>query len=104
MAEALRPYLNQINIVHDFHINHAVLPLVCQHPSSGTPLAAVWADGSFMNTLHTDWLWEYRLIRALQEKNIPLISVSSTAYWRDGREEIRKLAGTLLNLDHENAD
>jgi hypothetical protein len=104
MAEALRPYLNQLNIVHDFHVNHSVLPLVCQHPSSGTPLTAVWADGSFMNTLHTDWLWEYRLIRALQEKNIPLISVSSTAYWRDGREEIRKLAGTLLNLDHENAD
>jgi hypothetical protein len=104
LAEALRPYLGDITASTTLSVDHTTLPLVFQLPSGNTPLAALWADGSFMETPHTDWLWEHQLMRALQEKNIPIIPVSSTACWRDGREEIRKIAGTLLQLSHGGAD
>ncbi|HRF38887.1 MAG TPA: hypothetical protein PK198_08860, partial [Saprospiraceae bacterium] len=60
------------------------------------PVAALRADGSFYDTPETDWLWEYEIRKHLKDKNIEYISVWSAAWWRDAKEEARKLAGAVL--------
>lgn len=74
----------------------AHLPLLVSDAEMRRPVAALRADGSFYDTPETDWLWEYEIRKHLKDKNIEYISVWSAAWWRDAKEEARKLAGAVL--------
>jgi hypothetical protein len=79
-----------------FDIIH--IPLAITDAQREKTVAAICGDGSFHYTPYTDWIWEYRIHQRLYEAQIALLPVSSADWWRDTREEARKLAGKLLKL------
>lgn len=98
VATALAAYIGKDRMAPGEGWGAAHLPLMVSDADMRRPVAALRADGSFYNTPETDWLWEYEIRKHLKDKNIEYISVWSAAWWRDAREEARKLAGAVLKV------
>ncbi len=98
VAGALAAYIGKERIAEGESFGVLALPLVVRDGDNKNPVAVVRADGSFYDTPVTDWRWEHQLRKRMREKNIEYIPVWSAAWWRDAKEEARKLAGAILKL------
>lgn len=96
VAAAMASYIGKDRMAPGEGWGAAHLPLMVSDADMRRPVAALRADGSFYDTPETDWLWEYEIRKHLKDKNIEYISVWSAAWWRDAKEEARKLAGAVL--------
>jgi hypothetical protein len=98
VAGALKAYLGSERLGLGEQIGATVFPLLILNAENRRPMAAVRADGSLADTPATDWRWEYEQRKRLKNKDIAFIPVWSAAWWRDAKEEARKLAGTVLKI------
>ena len=95
---ALYAYIGKKKSGLDVPFDYFSLPLAIKDAAKEKTVAAICADGSFYYTPETDWMWEHRIHNKLTEQHIAFISVSSADWWRDAKEEGRKLAGKILKL------
>lgn len=98
VADALTAYIGKERLAAGEVFGPVVLPLVVRDTDNRNVVAAVRADNSFLDTAFTDWRWEYRLRKRLRDKNVAFMPVWSAAWWRDAKEEARKLAGAILKI------
>lgn len=101
VARALQPYLGhgrlQLNqLIDDIHI-----PLVVNPISEGRDRIAILPDG-FLNRAEPVALqWENYLRTLLEAKNFRFLTTWSANWWRDPKQEARKLASLIIRLDNQ---
>lgn len=98
VAGALTAYLRPERIGLGEQIGAAVFPLLILNAENRRPVVAVRADGSLADTPATDWRWEYEQRKRLKNRGIAFMPIWSAAWWRDAKEETRKLAGSILKI------
>ena len=92
LALALRAYAAKDGLQASSEtVGPVQLPLVFKKSGHSSPVIVVRADGSVMNTPATDWRWEHQFRKRLADKNMAYLPAWSAAWWRDAKEEARKM-------------
>ncbi len=96
VARALAPYLEPGRLSRQRAVAGQTLPLVVYAPDGVTPDLALRGDGFFAATASTEFVWEYRQAQRLEEQHYRHLPVWSAGWWRDSRQEARRLASRLI--------
>lgn len=101
MAIALQPYFGEQRI--KTNVQHAQLniPLLIESANAQQKSVALIPDGFFANTSATDYVWEDEQRDVLTQQGFIYQPIWSVQWWKNPRQEARKLAGVIIKMDKE---
>ena len=102
VARALQPYLQSPRQEENVQVAGQILPLVLYLEEAAAVGVALRGDGFFATTAITDFQWEYQQAERLRAHGVEHLPVWSAAWWRDARQEARRLASQLIKKEEEN--
>ncbi len=99
VAAALLPYLGERRIKTGSQEAQLFLPLRVQGIHDNQPDLAIQPDGFFANTPATNFVWEYEQQMVLNQRGLLYQPVWSVNWWKNYRQEARKLASIIIKMD-----
>ena len=99
LAKAMEPYLEQGRIQLDLEENHMFFPLLINPVHPNEPPIVIRPDGFFAATPATDFYWEHQREEQLRAKGYHHLPVWSVKWWKNTRQEARRLASLVIKHD-----
>ncbi len=99
VALGLQPYLGEARMKAGHDILQPSLLVKGIHDSQPTLL--LQPDGFFAQTLATDYIWENEQREFFMSQGLVYQSVWSVNWWKNPRQEARKLAGIVIKHDND---
>lgn len=101
IAIALHPYLGKERIQTEVDAAQLHLPLLIEGLHEHQRGLVLQPDGFFAQTPATDFAWEHRQKELLTQCGFDYQPVWSVHWWKNPRQEARKLAGAIIKTDAE---
>lgn len=101
LANALQPYLEEGRIVLNASIENLRLPLIVKPIHPQAPPFVIQVDGFFSDTDTGAYLWEQQLREKLRFLRLEYYPVWSVNWWKNPKQEARKLASIIIKKDAE---
>jgi hypothetical protein len=99
IALTLEPYLGAGRIRQNVREGRYFFPLLISSLREGQPTLQIQPDEYFAGTPATDYLWEYNRREDLAGHGYLLMPVWSARWWKNPKQEARRLAGAIIKLD-----
>lgn len=96
IQEALQPYFEPGSIERDKQIGAFKIPLYIHPIHENEKAFAILADGFFNDTHTGAFLWEHQLSQQISDLGITCFTVWSERWWKQPKQEARKLASLIL--------
>lgn len=100
LAIALQPYLGEERAQIGVAVNDQCPPLLINNVHEGQASLVLQPDGFFAQTSATNYIWENEQRLALAQQNLEYQPVWSVNWWKNARQEARKLAGMVIKSDN----
>ncbi|MBK7869172.1 MAG: UvrD-helicase domain-containing protein [Saprospiraceae bacterium] len=101
IATTLHPYLGQDRIKIGVEEAQLRLPLLIEAVNSHQPGIVLQPNGFFADTPTTDFVWEDAQKELLIQHGFAYQPVWSVNWWKNPRQEARKLASAIIKTDSE---
>lgn len=98
---ALQAYLGKERIRTSVSEAALYLPIVISGVRENQPRLAIQPDGFFANTSFTDFVWEDAQRSILKKHGFMYHPLWSINWWKNTRQESRKLASSIIQMDAE---
>ncbi len=99
VAIALEPYLGASRVKTDVKRGELHLPLLVEGTEAEQPVLALQPDGFFADSAATDYAWEEAQREALITQAFVYQPIWSAYWWKNPRQEARKLASLIIKMD-----
>lgn len=99
IAIALEPYLGASRVETDVKRGQLHLPLLVEGTETEQPVLAFQPDGFFADSTATDYAWEADQREALLAQSFVYQPIWSVYWWKNPRQEARKLASLIIKMD-----
>lgn len=99
VALALQPYIGKERLTTNVREAQLHLPILIKGVSGAPKRLVLQPDGFFANTPDTDYLWENQQRENLKEHGLMYQPIWSVQWWKNVRQESRKLASAIIKLD-----
>ncbi len=103
VAIALQPYLGKDRVKICAEEAQLKMPLLIEGLDSHQPGIILQPDGFFAQTPFTDYLWEDWQKDLLQQRGFVYEPIWSVNWWKNPRQEARKLASAIIKMDSAHA-
>lgn len=104
VAKALQPYLGPGRLHLQQTDGPLHIPLLVTPVQEGAPRIAILPDGFISSSFPVALQWEQHLRRELKKRHYEYLTTWSVNWWRDPRQEARKLASLIIRLDSQFAE
>lgn len=98
IARHLSGYFDKDRLQVGIHWQDLFLPLLLKPNAAEDPTLLVQTDLFFANTPYTDYSWEFQIREDLAEREVSILDIWSTHWWKNPNEESRRLASRILQL------
>ncbi|MGA1583000.1 MAG: hypothetical protein ACO4CH_07095 [Saprospiraceae bacterium] len=103
VAGALKPYLGAGRLLLDQEYDNIPIPLVIKPSQEEKDHIIILPDGFLTRDDTVSLQWEYFLRARLEARGFRFLTTWSANWWRDPRQEARKLASQIIRLDNQPA-
>lgn len=99
VATDLVSYLGGARIRQKVRVLGIEVPLLIEPKFDKQPTVLIFPDGFLTDATKTSYLWEVEQIQKWKEQNYLFYPIWSVNWWRNPRQEARKLASWVIRLD-----
>ena len=104
VAIALQPYLGKDRVKICAEEVQLKMPLLIEGARTHQPAIILQPDGFFAQTPFTDYLWEDYQKDLLLQRGFAFEPLWSVNWWKNARQEARRLAGSIIKADAETSE
>lgn len=101
VALALQPYLGEARTHTGVEVLDQQQPLLVSGIHEAQPTLLLQPDGFFAHTAATDYVWENQQREAISMQGFVYQPFWSINWWKNPRQEARKLAGIIIKNDND---